>query len=853
MSHCTLTIGGALIVRSDGAPDAEYALFDASDIELRAISPGNIREHSYKTTAERARDRLAIMGYTSEAAQACAETMQPKLAPAYARGHAAERLTVKLSSREVLEGSTYSAETKEYTSIYIDLAGLASDLGLPHAVTSLQIAHLANLLSGLPPETEVELVTRDLMANKPQGQRSHKRVHVDAPADLLAKLRELAQMPAVSRAVPLSEAELAEILRARAASLPNEADRARFLELAESAQTAKPPEKGPLADPALWAIETKLNQKMTDGVQEQLDTFERAKGRVPGTTYLRARLALALGTEPPQRIAEKVSALALSMTSFGHLELLAAEAWMAAGDYRRALPYARDLMEAGKLDDETRGRARAIVAAAKRLSLQVAAGGGEAAASTAPVPPAAGSGPKEVSSQVPTRRASEQAALVAQSVQSSAPLPPLPPAAVASSAPLPPIAPLPPAAPPPVPPAAPPSPSASSASVGPMPARSSSTSTAAASASRAAPPPPVARPASSPPAAPPDFDDFASLRDVPEPPPSPSPLPPGPDQARPSSRPSAIPPAPASGSSPPPRRSTTSTRRGGLVEQRNSSLPDPRAEPDDEPLTPPVPPRLGEIDPPQAEAWNTGRSQHASQAPPRGSQIPPKNPEATRPTQPPPPGHSTTGARPSDRAPASSRGQRPTLEFSLMKGASKPPYAVEDPPPVFPKAPLMPKFDKGSENAWELSLPPGVSPTGNATLEPLPKSVFEARIRFTMLSRALGERYRLRGVELRADVSGIEAMQSYLFEAFPNHTINSVDDARIVHEHGAFLSEILARVLDAEWMDMESKEVGHWAMVVPPATRVWPFGRVMRLISMGHRERDLVSYYLELASRKNKS
>ena len=182
VSHCTLTIGGALIVRSDGAPDAEYALFDASDIELRAISPGNIREHSYKTTADRARERLAAIGYTGDAAQACAESMQPKLAPAYARGHAAERLTTKLSSREVLEGSTYSADAKEYTSIYIDLTGLASDLGLPHAGTSLQIAHLANLLSGRPPDTEVELITHELMEHKPQGQRSHKRVHADPPA-----------------------------------------------------------------------------------------------------------------------------------------------------------------------------------------------------------------------------------------------------------------------------------------------------------------------------------------------------------------------------------------------------------------------------------------------------------------------------------------------------------------------------------------------------------------------------------------------------------------------------------------------------------------------------------------------
>jgi hypothetical protein len=38
-------------------------------------------------------------------------------------------------------------------------------------------------------------------------------------------------------------------------------------------------------------------------------------------------------------------------------------------------------------------------------------------------------------------------------------------------------------------------------------------------------------------------------------------------------------------------------------------------------------------------------------------------------------------------------------------------------------------------------------------------------------------------------------------------------------------------------------------MFVPPATRTWPFGRVVRFVSMGHREKDLVSYYLELAAR----
>ena len=38
-------------------------------------------------------------------------------------------------------------------------------------------------------------------------------------------------------------------------------------------------------------------------------------------------------------------------------------------------------------------------------------------------------------------------------------------------------------------------------------------------------------------------------------------------------------------------------------------------------------------------------------------------------------------------------------------------------------------------------------------------------------------------------------------------------------------------------------------MMIPPQTRVWPFGRVSRLIAKGHKERDLVAYYLELESK----
>lgn len=187
---------------------------------------------------------------------------------------------------------------------------------------------------------------------------------------------------------------------------------------------------------------------------------------------------------------------------------------------------------------------------------------------------------------------------------------------------------------------------------------------------------------------------------------------------------------------------------------------------------------------------------------------------------------------------------------AFMCGASLPPYRTESPAPLLPKAPLLPRLGgSGDELAEHLPLPPGVG-ADSMPADGLPKSVLEARVQFTMLARELGLDYRLkRGIDLRADVSGIEAMQSVLLETFPGRVVRNHDEAYELRRHGALLSEILARSLDADWLDISPNDLGYWAMIVPPDTRVWPFARVARLVAMGHRERDLVAYFLELKSR----
>jgi hypothetical protein len=181
---------------------------------------------------------------------------------------------------------------------------------------------------------------------------------------------------------------------------------------------------------------------------------------------------------------------------------------------------------------------------------------------------------------------------------------------------------------------------------------------------------------------------------------------------------------------------------------------------------------------------------------------------------------------------------------------------------------VPPPQELEGEAVETLSLPPGMT-TEAPPSDEAPRTPPAARLSFTYLARELGRELRLRhGVQLRSDVEGLELAQRYLREAVPDGRVRSTDEEREVMRAGAFLAELLARRLSARWVDLDSQEPGGWSMLVPcrsarpPSTsggaggpsanqamRVWPFGRVLRFVAMGHKERDLVSYFLELDSR----
>jgi hypothetical protein len=177
-------------------------------------------------------------------------------------------------------------------------------------------------------------------------------------------------------------------------------------------------------------------------------------------------------------------------------------------------------------------------------------------------------------------------------------------------------------------------------------------------------------------------------------------------------------------------------------------------------------------------------------------------------------------------------------------------YQTPAPPMRIPRSSAPPRdLRVGTELAESLSLPPGLHGQPS-TSDALPRTPVEARVAFTQLSRDLGRDYKTKhGVELRTDIASIEAMQRVLRERFPDGHVKTAEDGLDLRRHAAFMSEILARVLGAQWVDVAPTELGYWAMVVPPQTRVWPFGRVARFVLMGHKERDLVSFFLELEAR----
>jgi hypothetical protein len=202
-------------------------------------------------------------------------------------------------------------------------------------------------------------------------------------------------------------------------------------------------------------------------------------------------------------------------------------------------------------------------------------------------------------------------------------------------------------------------------------------------------------------------------------------------------------------------------------------------------------------------------------------------------------------------------------------GASLPPYSREQEPETDPQPQLPPVTERilapemvaspaaplRPEIVETLPLPDG---TREEMLQvgAFPRSALEMRIAMTRFAREVGRDYRLfYGTTLKADLLAIDAMQRHLRRRFADGAVDEKHAQQLEAEltrHGALLSEILARSLGAEWVEFTSDQPGHWAMTLAPDLRVWPIGRVYRFFRQGHRESDLVEFYIDLEARARK-
>jgi hypothetical protein len=359
--RCTLRLRERVVlVASDGTPEAEYALFDPSEIELRATEPSTIREAGYRTTVERARARLAALGLTPAVAAQAAEAAKAGGARAYARGAAVRCILGQLGAEELFDGATYDARTGRYAGAWLDLPLLASDLPIASAHGLLQALHLAALLAEQSDDAPVALDTLEVSALRRPGERTFRRVTFEDVGALVDVLHDL--KPSSPKHADAGPSRLEVLERLREQAVAGKATRARLAAVEELLATPETPKSGPLADPEAWNVELALSRGDTVAASAVLDAIEQRRGRLPATAYLRARLALMTGAEDPRAIAERVAALSTSMPSFHELELLAAEAWAAAGDPRRATAFARDLLENATVSDSIRMRGQDIVA-----------------------------------------------------------------------------------------------------------------------------------------------------------------------------------------------------------------------------------------------------------------------------------------------------------------------------------------------------------------------------------------------------------------------------------------------------------------------------------------------------------
>ena len=344
----SLWLGERVIVRCvDGALGAEYALFDPGEIVLRANDPVTVRENGYLTTAGQAANRLNRAGITVELAKEAANGIAPEVVTTYARGVAVRSLARRLGPQELFDGGIFGAASQTYEGTWLRLPPIAAALGGGAALT-MQALHLVMTLSEVADNTTLQLATTNITRSSRSGERTYRRTTFESPHDLPARLRVLQPNPSLAEVDQQADAELRAALvarvRERVTVEASAALRKHLGELEDTLAGAARPAR-PIDGPELRAIEQQLGVGDARGVDERLDILEGRHGPLRAIRYLRARAAFVRGDEAPRAIAQTLSAIADEAAGLHAAGLVAARAWLAAGEETHARYFAHRLAD----------------------------------------------------------------------------------------------------------------------------------------------------------------------------------------------------------------------------------------------------------------------------------------------------------------------------------------------------------------------------------------------------------------------------------------------------------------------------------------------------------------------------
>lgn len=383
-SVSSLLVGDRVVSRcDDGLLEVEYALFDRAEVLLASSSASGrgVREQGYMTTAGFARARLYEALVTSDLAHEAFSAMRGRHVRPLARSHAVAEIIDQLGPYEAFQGGAFVAERGRYAGVWLDLDALAGACPLREAALLFQALHLVLVLEEVTEDVPVRLLTAGPAGEGQPGERTWRKVELDAVQRLPWILRE---MQAASRphGAGRDEAEVREEilrdLRARATGTAVAEPRLDTLAAALARTGWTPPAGIRLEHTPAPATKRMSSRPPRPSPAPSRASSSRPPPGSPAPPPLRAPLAPAAapihrtadpsalfatlrqhnerlrGDHHLRAVAQSLSSLVEHAPFVPDLAILAARAWLAAGEQGYARHFARRVVEDASVADDLR-------------------------------------------------------------------------------------------------------------------------------------------------------------------------------------------------------------------------------------------------------------------------------------------------------------------------------------------------------------------------------------------------------------------------------------------------------------------------------------------------------------------